>query len=143
MKIPENWKKIKGAPDYALSPNGHVYNMKAIRRVKRYSLNTENYSYVTDTEGTQRRVYHNNLSVGRHTLPNVEMRVIDDYPDYKVTPYGAVWKYRKTGRKFRGNPFLVLTKDKGEKEYARLKTEDGRAHWVRMEKIMEDAYPEH
>jgi len=143
MKLPENWKEIKGAPQYALSPNDHVYNMDLAKRVKRYKLNTRSYSYVLDVEGTRRRVYHDSLSVTQHTLPNVEMRVIDDYPDYKVTPYGAVWKFRNTGRKYRGNPFLVQTKDIGEKEYARLKTEDGRAHWVRMEKIMEDAYPEH
>jgi hypothetical protein len=35
----------------------------------------------------------------------------------------------------------VETKDIGDKEYARISTEDGRRHWVRMEKIMADAYP--
>ena len=79
----------------------------------------------------------------RYSLPDEEMRVISDYPDYKVTDYGAVWKYRNTGKRYRGNPFLLGTTDIGDKEYIRISTEDGRRHWVRMEKIMEDTYPEY
>lgn len=86
-------------------------------------------------------VNHNTLTVERYDLPDEEFVVIHDYPDYKVTPYGAVWKYRNTGRRHRNNPFIVGSENRGKKEYVRLKTEDGRAHWVRLEKIMEEAYP--
>ncbi len=143
IKIPKNWKPIAGASQYALSPENFVYNLKTGRRIKRRWYDLKNVSYVYDDNGKLRSVNHETLNVENYALPDEEMRVIFDYPDYKVTPYGAVWKYRKTGKRHRGNPFLVGTKDIGEKEYARLKTEDGRAHWVRMEKIMEDTYPEH
>ncbi|MDG2400176.1 MAG: hypothetical protein P8M04_06360 [Akkermansiaceae bacterium] len=111
--------------------------------MKRYWENLKDYSFVYDDEGKLRKVCHSNPTVETYGLPDEEMRIIYDYPDYKVTAYGAVWKYRKTGKRYRGNPFLVAKKDIGEKKYIRLKTEDGRAHWVRMEKIMKDTYPEH
>ena len=142
-KIPEGWTPIKGASDYAISTENYVYNLKTIKRMKRYWENLKDYSFVYDDEGKLRRVCHSNPTVETYDLPDEEMRIIYDYPDYKVTAYGAVWKYRKTGKRYRGNPLLVATVDIGKKEYIRLKTEDGRAHWVRMEKIMKDTYPEH
>jgi glycosyltransferase involved in cell wall biosynthesis len=139
--IPENWIPIEGASHYALTDDDYVYNLKTDKKLKRYWSNLKHHSYVTDDEGAYRLVNHDNPSVARHGLPDEEFVVVSDYPDYKVTPYGAVWKFQKTGNRHRGNPFLVHTKDFGKKEYVRLKTEDGRAHWVRMEKIMEEAYP--
>jgi hypothetical protein len=140
-KIPEDWKPVAGASHYALTDDGYIYNLKTDKKLKRYWRDLRYHSFVTDDEGVYRKVNHNKLSVVCYDLPEEEFVVISDYPDYKVTPYGAVWKYRNTGKRYRGNPFLVHTKDFGEKEYARLRTEDGRAHWVRMEKIMKDAYP--
>ena len=139
--IPENWIPIEGASHYALTDDDYVYNLKTDKKLKRYWSNLKHHSYVTDDEGVYRLVNHGNPSVARHGLPDEEFVVVSDYPDYKVTPYGAVWKIQKTGNRHRGNHFLVHTKDFGKKEYVRLKTEDGRAHWVRMEKIMEEAYP--
>ena len=141
LKIPENWKPITGASQFAMTPENYVYNLKTGKTLKRYWHNLFYHSYITDDEGDCRRVNHKTLTVARHELPDEEMAVLWDYPDYKVTPYGAVWKYRNTGKRHRKNPFLVGTKDIGKKEYVRLRTEDGRHHWVRMEKIMADAYP--
>jgi len=141
MEIPENWKPVRGASNYALSPDGYVYNLKFKRRLNRKWRDLNYHSWVRDDDGTQRSVNHSRLSVSKSSLPNVDMVTVWGYPDYKVTRYGAVWKYRNTGKRYRNNPFLVGTKDIGEKEYVRLKTKDGRAHWVRMEKIMEEAYP--
>ena len=140
-KIPEDWKPVAGASHYALTDDGYIYNLKTDKNLKRYWRGLKYYSFVTNDEGVYTMVDHNKLSVLRYDLPEEEFVVIADYPDYKVTPYGAVWKYRNTGKRYRGNPILVGTKDIGEKEYVRLKTEDGRAHWVRMEKIMKEAYP--
>jgi hypothetical protein len=142
-RIPEDWTPIKGASNYAISPQNYVYNLKTIKKMKRYWENLKDYSFVYDDEGKLRRVCHSNPTVERYSLPDEEMRVISDYPDYKVTDYGAVWKYRNTGKRYRGNPFLLGTTDIGDKEYIRISTEDGRRHWVRMEKIMEDTYPEY
>jgi hypothetical protein len=142
-RILEDWTPIKGASNYAISPQNYVYNLKTIKRMKRYWENLKDYSFVYDDEGKLRRVCHSNPTVERYSLPDEEMRVISDYPDYKVTDYGAVWKYRNTGKRYRGNPFLLGTTDIGDKEYIRISTEDGRRHWVRMEKIMEDTYPEY
>lgn len=141
--IPKDWKPIAGASQYAVNLENFVVNLRTCKRVKRYWRNLEYHSYVYDDAGNVKMVNHSTLTVESYGLPDEEMRVIEDYPDYKVTPYGAVWKYRKTGRRYRNNPFLVGTEQKYDKEYIRLKTEDGRAHWVRMEKIMEDTYPEH
>ena len=142
-RIREDWTPIKGASNYAISPQNYVCNLKTIKRMKRYWENLKDYSFVYDDEGKLRRVCHSNPTVERYSLPDEEMRVISDYPDYKVTDYGAVWKYRNTGKRYRGNPFLLGTTDIGDKEYIRISTEDGRRHWVRMEKIMEDTYPEY
>jgi hypothetical protein len=140
-KIPKNWKPVEGASHYALTDDNYIFNLKTDKKIKRYWQNLKYHSFVTDDGGVYRRVNHNNPSVVRYGLPDEEFVVVAGYPDYKVTPYGAVWKYRNTGKRYRGHPFLVNTKDFGEKEYARLRTQDGRAHWVRMEKIMGEAYP--
>lgn len=139
--IPKNWTPVAGASRYALTDDDYIYNLKTDKKLKRYWQDLKHHSFVTDDEGVYRKVNHNNPSVVCYGLPDGEFVVVADYPDYKVTPYGAVWKYQNTGKRHRGNPFLVNTKDIGKKEYARLKTRDGRAHWVRMEKIMEEAYP--
>ncbi len=139
--IPKNWTPVEGASHYALTDDGYIHNLKTDKKLKRYWQDLKHHSFVTDDEGVYRKVNHNNPSVVCHGLPDGEFVVVADYPDYKVTPYGAVWKYQNTGKKYRGVPFLVTTKDIGEKEYIRLKTRDGRSHWVRMEKIMEEAYP--
>jgi len=141
MKIPEGWKPIAGAAQYALSPDDYVYNLKTGKRVKRHWWNLRNHSYVYDDHGDMKWVNHTTLTVERYALPDDDYVVVNGYPDYKVTPYGAVWKYRNTGKRYRNNPFIVGSELRGKKEYVRLKTEDGRAHWVRMEKIMEEAYP--
>jgi len=143
MKIPKGWKKVEGASSYALSPEDQIYNLKTGKPISRRWRKGQFWSSLTCDDGKYRQISHNELRYPSCDLPDVEMRVIADYPDYKVTTYGAVWKYRKTPRLYRNNPYLVLTKDFGKKEYVRLTTEDGRRHWVRMEKIMEDTYPEH
>lgn len=142
-QTPKDWKPIAGASRYAVNLENFVVNLKTCKRVKRFWRNLQYHSYVYDDNGNYKMVNHATLTVESYDLPDEEMRVIEDYPDYKVTPYGAVWKYRKTGRRYRNNPFLVGTKNIGDKEYIRLATEDGRRHWVRMEQIMEDTYPEH
>lgn len=142
MKLPENWIPIAGASNYALSPDDYVYNVKTFKKVKRYWENLKNYSFVYDDNGDYRKVCHSNPTTERYGLPDDDMKVIPDYPDYKVTYYGAIWKYRKTGSRHRGNPFIVSSKYIGDTEYARLKTEDGRAHWVRVDKVMEELYPD-
>ena len=144
--LPTGFCEIFGASDYGLSPDNHVYNLKTGRKIKRYWAGDKYVSTVVDDGGAKRKYSHNTAYVGRPSLPQEEldkMRSIADYPDYKVTDFGAVWKFRKTGRRHNNKPFLVGTKQMHGKEYIRLKTEDGRAHWVRMEKIMEDTYPEH
>ena len=144
--LPTGFREISGASDYGLSPDNYVHNLKTGRKIKRYWTGVKYVSTILDDEGVKRKYSHNTTYVGRPSLPQEEldkMRVIADYPDYKVTDFGAVWKFRKTGRRHNNKPFLVGAKQMHDKEYIRLKTEDGRAHWVRMEKIMEDTYPEH
>jgi hypothetical protein len=96
-KISPKWVPIKGASDYAISPQNYVYNLKTLKKMKRYWENLKDYSFVYDDEGKLRKVCHSNPTVETYGLPDEEMRIIYDYPDYKVTAYGAVWKYRKTG----------------------------------------------
>ena len=140
MKIPKGWKQIEGASNYALSPEGYIHSMKSGKPMSRRLRSHRYWSSVTCDDGKYRQIAHDELKFSVHGLPDEEMKVVEGYPDYKVTPYGAVWKYRKTPRKYRNNPFLVETKDIGNKEYVRISTEDGRRHWVRMEKIIKEAY---
>lgn len=142
--LPTGFSEIVGASDYGLSSDNYVYNLKTGRKLKRYWVNVKYVSTVVDDKGAKRKYSHNTSYVSRPTLSKEDldmMRTIVDYPDYKVTDFGAVWKFRKTGKRHNNKPFLVGTKQMHDKEYIRLKTEDGRAHWVRMEKIMEEAYP--
>jgi hypothetical protein len=144
--LPTGFSEIVGASDYGLSPDNYVHNLNTGRKLKRYWANVKYVSTVVDDNGVKRKYNHSMAYVDRPTISEEEldrMRLIADYPDYKVTHFGAVWKFRKTGRRHNNKPFLVGTKQMHDKEYIRLKTEDGRAHWVRMEKIMEDTYSEH
>jgi len=141
MRILNGWKRVAGATNYALSTDGYIYSLKSGKQISRRWRGLRYWSSVTCDDGKYRQIPHDTLKVPPQGLPDEEMRVIEDYPDYKVTPYGAVWKYRKTPRRYHSIPFLVSTKDIGEKEYIRLSTE-GRRHWVRMEKIMAEAYPD-
>jgi hypothetical protein len=141
MRIPKGWKQIEGASNYALSTDGYIHSLKSGKPISRRWCNNNYRSSVTCDDGKYRQIAHDELKGVSHGLPDEEMKIVDGYPDYKVTPYGAVWKYRKTPKKYRNNPFIVGTKDIGDKEYARMSTEDGRRHWVRMEKIMAGAYP--
>tara|TARA_R110000851_G_scaffold78410_3_gene173006 strand:- start:503 stop:958 length:456 start_codon:yes stop_codon:yes gene_type:complete len=141
MKLPRGWKRVRGASNYALSKEGHIHNLKTGKPVSRRWRGLRYWSSVTCDDGYRRQIAHDALKVPPQGLPDEEMELVEGYPDYKVTPYGAVWKHQNTPRKFYNRPFLVSTKDIGEKEYVRLSTEDGRRHWVRMEKIMGEAYP--
>lgn len=142
MKILDGWKRIEGASNFALATDGHIHNLKTGKPLSRRWRGLRYWSSVTCNDGKYRQIAHDDLKIPPQGLPDGEMRIVEGYPDYKVTPYGAVWKFQKLARRFRNSPFLVLTKDIGDKEYARLKTEDGRDHWVRMEKIMAEAYPD-
>jgi len=142
MKILNGWKRVEGASNFALATDGYVHNLETGKPLARRWRGLRYWSSVTCDDGKYRQIAHDTLKVPPQGLPDEEMRTIEDYPDYKVTPYGAVWKYRKTPRRYYSTPFLVSTKDIGEKEYVRLSTEDGRRHWVRMEKIMAEAYPD-
>ena len=140
MKIPKNWTAIEGASNYAISPDDYIVNLTTAKRMRRFRENAAFYSRIYNDDGVQCRVCHSSPSVVAFSIPDVPMRVIPDYPDYKVTNYGAVWKYRKTGTRRRNMPFLVKSLQKFDSEYLRLKTEDGRSHWIRLKVIMEDVW---
>ena len=134
MRIKRNWKKVGGASNYALSTDGYIYNLQTEKQLSRRWRGLRYWSSVTCDDGYRRQIAHDALKVPPQGLPDEEMELVEGYPDYKVTPYGAVWKHQNTPRTFYNRPFLVSTKAIGEKEYIRLSTTDWRRHLGTVEK---------
>jgi len=136
------YRDIGGASGYAIGPDDIIINKKTGQQIKKHWRGNHFRSRILDDEGVLRWVNHNLCNVATTTeLPDQEMVVVEGYPDYKVTPSGAVWKYRKLARKRRNSPFIVATRYVSGSDYVRLVTEDGRVHMVNVEKIVRKAYP--
>ena len=122
--------------------DGHVVNTTTGKTLQRYWNGNFYKTLITDDKGTRRWVNHDFCNVASTTeLPDQEMVVIEGYADYKVTPWGAVWKYRNLAKKKRNSPFIVTVKEMSGSDYVRLISDEGKKHWVRVEKIMKAAYP--
>ena len=133
---------IEGASDYALAPSGHIYNVNTKRRLKREWIDGRWQTKVKTDDGRSCRVQHDTLHVPSQTLPTDSYTPIPDYPDYAVTPYGAVWKVRNLrGRRGR-HPFIVTEYYRGTKPYVRLRNKYGKQHNVPVARIMDSCFPD-
>ena len=141
MNTTEELKPITGASEYGVSPDGKVVNLETGATQAEHIYNRRIYVSVCDDNGKRRLIDPHNPNLEPATLPSDPMREVDGFPDYMVTEYGAVWKVRNTGRRYRNQPFLCSYTTKKDIEYYQLRDEDGRVRWVRLSTIM-DVWPE-
>ena len=134
-------RTIDGASSYALAPSGYIYNVNTKRRLKREWIDGRWQTKVKTDDGRSCRVPHDTLHVPSQTLPTAKYTPLPDYPDYAVTPYGAVWKVRNLrGRRGR-HPFIVTEYYRGTKPYVRLRNKYGKQHNVPVSRIMDSCFP--
>ena len=132
---------VLGASDYALCDNGFVYNTKTKKRLTRTWVDSGWQTQVKTDDGTIVRVYHDDPDARTRTLPPDSYTPIPDYPDYVVTPYGAVWKVRNLIGRCGRHPFIVQESYRGNQPYVRLRSKEGKKHNIPLSRIMETCYP--
>ena len=133
---------VEGASRYALSPSGYIYNVDTKRRLKRDWIDGRWQTLVKTDDGRSCRVQHDLLHVPSQKPPTDEYVPIPDYPDYSVTPYGAVWKvHNLRGRRGR-HPFIVTEYFIGRQPYVRLRNKYGKRHNVPVSRIMDACFPD-
>jgi hypothetical protein len=132
---------IEGASDYALSDNGYVYNVKTQQRMARAWIDRGWQTQVKDDDGATRRIRHDDPEARTRTLPHDSYTPIPDYPDYTVTPYGAVWKIANLIGRGGRHPFIVQEFYRGNHPYVKLCSAEGKRHNVAMSRIMRDCFP--
>lgn len=141
MQNEVTFQPIAGASDYALSSNGFVYNTKTNRRLSRSWSGAGWRTQIKTDDGTNVHLDHADPDSCTRTLPRDSYTPIPDYPDYAVTPYGAVWKVKNL-RGARGrHPFIVQVSYRGNQPYVRLKNTEGRKHNIPMSRIMSTCFP--
>lgn len=127
-----------------MGSDDYVYSLRSKKKLTKKWVGTHFVTRVIGDDDKGHFVNHDYCNVTTiDTIPESDLVEVEGYPDYKVTPHGSVWKYRKLPRRRRNSPFIVQVVHKFGKDYVRLKTEDGRAHWVRVEKILKEAYPDY
>lgn len=132
---------IEGASDYALSDNGYVYNTKTQQRMTRAWIDTGWQTQVKADDGATRRIRHDDPEARTRTLPHDSYTPIPDYPDYVVTPYGAVWKVANLIGRSGRHPFIIQEFYRGNQPYVTLRNAEGKSHNLPMSRIMNTCFP--
>ena len=132
---------IQGASDYSLSENGYVYNTKTKKRMARRWIDSGWQTQVKADDGSTRRIRHTDPEARTRTLPLDSYAPIPNYPDYAVTPYGAVWKIKNLVGGGGRHPFIVTESYRGNQPYVRLRNMEGKKHNIPVSRIMNTCYP--
>ena len=132
---------IQGASDYSLSENGYVYNTKTKKRMARRWIDSGWQTQVKADDGSTRRIRQTDPEARTRTLPLDSYAPIPDYPDYAVTPYGAVWKIKNLVGGGGRHPFIVTESYRGNQPYVRLRNMEGKKHNIPVSRIMNTCYP--
>jgi len=139
---PQTFTPIKGASDYGLSPRGYIYNVKTKRRLKRHWISNQWHSTVVTDDGRSIRVSHENPDARTLHLPTDTYVPVPDFPDYVVTPYGAVWKVKNLRGPRSRQPFMVTEYyHRKHQPYVRLRGKHGKQCHVPVSRIMDHCFP--
>tara|TARA_R110002051_G_scaffold86774_2_gene152865 strand:- start:2682 stop:3113 length:432 start_codon:yes stop_codon:yes gene_type:complete len=141
MSQVSDFTPVEGASDYSLSNNGYVYNVKTRQRLARTWIDMGWQTQVKDDAGDIRRIRHDDPDSRTRTLPHDSYTPIPDYPDYVVTPYGAVWKIANLIGRGGRHPFIVQESYRGNQPYVRLRSVEGKKHNIPMSRIMNNCFP--
>ena len=127
---------IEGASNYVLSDNGYVYNTKTQRRMTRAWIDAGWQTQVKADDGSTRRIRHDAPEARTLALPTDSYTPIPDYPDYAVTPYGAVWKVANLIGRCGRHPFIVREFYFYNQPYVKLRNAEGKRKNIPMSRIM-------
>jgi hypothetical protein len=107
--LPDGFRRIpRAAENYAVSPDGAVFNMKTKKLLKPQWAGDKEFVTVKDEHGKQFRFCFEDLDrmdyepLTKEWVFHVEQaREIPDYPDYAISHYGAVYRVatRRSGRR--------------------------------------------
>lgn len=133
--------EIEGARDYSLTDTNHVYNNQTNKRLTRYWSSRGYYTTIRSDGGRPCRFYHQErqLKLPETTSLPKNIRTIPDYPNYGVTPYGAVWRISGT-RNIR--PHIVTEQDRGVTPYVQIRNKYGKRHNKKVSGLVEQVWPE-
>lgn len=135
-------QRVPNTHHYALSPNGFVINTDSGRVLKRYYAADRHsyYSTVENTDGKRVRFYHDadrlepaadDVSLPEDALP------VSGYPNYYVTPYGAVWR---SGGGKNHRPRILREVVRFNKAYVQLTNKDGKRTWLSVRKMVLETF---
>jgi hypothetical protein len=133
---------IPCAPNFAMSEDGHVYNLKTKKRLKRQWVGGRWRTRILNPD-SGKPIYlrhdqylHQQPSAAASTLARETTRPVPDFPNYAVTPYGAVWCVNPA----RGNPYIVSEALRGTTRYVKLTNKYGKRRNVRVAGIMANVW---
>jgi hypothetical protein len=144
MQLPDMFTNIPSAPNYAMSEDGHVYNLKTNRRLKRQWCGGRWRTRILHPESGKPiyirhdRFLHESPTAQRDALARESYRLIPDFPNYGVTPYGAIWCVNP----IRSAPYIVAEQLRGTRRYVKLTNKHGKRCNIPVAGIMAKVWKE-
>lgn len=139
--IPARCTPIDGLPNYVLTESGFIYNMKSGRRLKRHWSSKGFFSLIPIGAGRLFRLFHKHPTFKLpedNSIPP-DLRMIPEYPNYGVTPYGAVWRIQG---KRNVTPHMVREETRGNHGYVQLLHTSGKRHNKCVAKLLAQIWGE-
>lgn len=126
-EAPSNCTPVHGTDRYVLTESGFVYNLHTGRRLKRHWSPKGHFSMIPLGNGRVYRLLHKNPRIKLPEQYNVppDLRMIPEYPNYGITPYGAVWRIQG---KRNVTPHMVREEQRGSVSFVQLLHTSGKRH---------------
>ena len=134
-------EQIPEAPKYALTPNGSIVNLTRRDSVlKKHWHPTKGEFSILQVGGKSVRYFYD---VGRLDVPAHRVQIPDEaepisgFPDYYVTPYGAVWRmpHNRVER-----PRLLSETIRYKTPYVQVRNKFGKRTWISVRKAVRDVF---
>jgi hypothetical protein len=136
---PFKYTPIAGAEKYVLTDSGFVCNLSTGKRLKRYWSSKGHYTLIPLGQGRLYRLFHKTPKIKRpedHKAPP-DLRLIPEYPNYGITPYGAVWRIQG---KRNVTPHMVREEIRGDASYVQLLHISGKRHNRSVSKLVQQIW---
>lgn len=137
--LPTTCVPIEGTDHYVLTESGFVYNLSTGKRLKRHWSSKGHYSIIPLGNGRNYRLLHSRPVIKRpedHRIPT-ELRLIPEYPNYGITPYGAVWRIQG---KRHVTPHMVREEMRGNLPYVQLIHTTGKRHNKCVDRLIDQIW---
>jgi hypothetical protein len=129
---------IEGTTDYAYCDNGYVYNLKTGKRLLRRWTGRHYRSTIRDADGRSRSFCHRSEATIAAPDPNIgEFFIPTDFPDYGITPHGAIWRLKGRGGRLGRPPYLLAEQLVGDQPYVKLVDSRGVQRQVRVKTLLD------